>query len=110
MKTRPAYFAKQGWYPAEPEACRRLVASYLETGAKSEHAQVAAIVPHAGWTYSGATAGRALATLAHVRAERVILFGGHMRPGDKPRCMCEGAFETPLGDILVDVHIAEPFC
>lgn len=63
---------------------------------------VAAIVPHAGWVYSGAVAYQALAALRDQTsdADLVILFGGHLGPRDPPRIFMDEAWASPFGNII----------
>ncbi len=65
----------------------------------------AVIVPHAGYPYSGATAGRAFHKLLPVadRIRRVVLLGPSHRVGFHGVAFCSSdAFRTPLGDVPVD--------
>lgn len=65
----------------------------------------AAIVPHAGYVYSGAIAGRAYARLRAARGvvRRVILFGpAHRVPVNGLALPEATAFATPLGALPVD--------
>lgn len=105
MQVRQPIFAYQGWYPAEEESCRRAIDEYLSASPPRSGAR-AGIVPHAGWHFSGATAGKTFSALAGVAPELVFVFGGHMAPGSRPRCMPQGAFGTPLGPVEVDEPLA----
>ncbi len=61
------------------------------------------VVPHAGYTYSGPTAGKAYGLLGEPRPERVIILApNHRTP--LVRCALSGcdAFATPLGNVPVD--------
>lgn len=118
MKKRSAYFASQGWYPADPDLCRSAVDDYFSQAPQNEQAQWAVVVPHAGWRFSGAIAARGFAALdrgfrqSHQgdRPDLVILFAGHTAPLEQPRIMCSGIFATPLGDLSVDEDLARRFC
>ena len=103
---REPYFARQGWYPADEDTCRRAVESYMEKADDSGSGQYAGIVPHAGWIFSGGLAGKTFRALSGCKPEVVFLFGGHMHPGDRCVCMPRGSFGTPLGPIEVDEQIA----
>lgn len=73
-------------------------------GAQKERLK-ALIVPHAGYVYSGATAGRAYAQLAELRSSirRVVLLGPTHRVAVKGIAMPSvDFFRTPLGDIPLD--------
>jgi hypothetical protein len=64
---------------------------------------IAVMVPHAGWMYSGATAGKVYASVAV--PDRVILVGpNHRNVGSRYAVADAGAWETPVGP----VKIAEP--
>ena len=109
MMVREAVFARQGWYPASREACEREAQRLLTAAAQTtdhEHLAVAAIVPHAGWRFSGAVAAASIAALGDDVTDCVMIFGGHMRPGQRPRLQIAGSFDTPLGAIDVDDQIA----
>jgi len=84
------------FYPARPETCEAqleecLREAMLEGEPPAE--PVAAIVPHAGWMYSGRVAAGAWASLARRRAatELVVLFGAVHVPGVRRAAMPEAA-------------------
>ena len=61
---------------------------------------LAVVVPHAGWMYSGATAGAAYAVV-HV-PDRVIMLGpNHHGLGDPYAVADAGAWRTPVGDVPI---------
>ena len=62
------------FYPAHPEKLRAVVAGYMPEQARaSAQPALAVIMPHAGYMYSGATAGAALSRVAV--PETVLLLG-----------------------------------
>lgn len=65
------------FYPADPEVCRAEAKSYLRAvEAAATERWIGGLVPHAGWIYSGAVAGQAMATLAAKSdAQVVVVFG-----------------------------------
>lgn len=64
---------------------------------------IAAVVPHAGWKYSGTTAGRVYSRVEI--PERVILIGPNHRGEGSPYALYDsGVWQTPVGD----VRVAEP--
>jgi MEMO1 family protein len=107
---RPAELAGR-WYPGSAEACDQFFASVApsKTAGALPDNPIGAIVPHAGWVYSGAIAYRALAAVAEREREPelVIVFGGHLSARDKPRVLIEGGWETPLGALSVAAGLAE---
>lgn len=84
---------------------------------------IGGLVPHAGWTCSGAVAAKVFRALAISRATResrgerlsntaspevVVLFGGvHRHRGREAALFGAGRWETPLGPIEVDSRLAE---
>jgi MEMO1 family protein len=106
MKIRQAFFARQGWYPADESTCRRVIDEYLAAFPGSPSGTRAGVVPHAGWIYSGRTAAMTFAALSDCKPQVVFVFGGHMHPGERCVCMPRDAFETPLGELPVDEQLA----
>lgn len=103
--TRPAALAGY-FYPADPDELRTTVAGFLAEAKPQIHGlPKAVIVPHAGYIYSGAVAGKAYELLkdgaAHIR--RVVLLGPthrvHVRGLAAPKA---ARFATPLGTIPID--------
>jgi len=94
------------WFPADPEELRNTVDRFLTVDAPLiPEAPVALIVPHAGYVYSGETAGQAYATLRDHTYRRVILLGlSHRVPLQGASVLEVDAYETPLGHIPVDVE------
>jgi AmmeMemoRadiSam system protein B/AmmeMemoRadiSam system protein A len=92
------------FYPGSVEELQKEVKGYLR-GAPAGQAPVALIAPHAGYPFSGPTAGKAFAALAGGKYTRVILLGpSHyesFRGGALPDPQIT-AFATPLGDMPVD--------
>ena len=100
------------FYPGSPDKCqadaRSLVAA-VEPGKLPPGALLGGIVPHAGWVYSGAVAGKVLAALAASGgASTVVIFGAmHQRRGGQACMFGSGAWETPAGRIEIDERLAE---
>ena len=95
------------FYPAEPEKLKKLVSAFLKEGAAPSGRCVGLLVPHAGYEYSGAAAGTALAYLKTADIDTlVILATGHTMALDKGALLAEGSFATPLGPVEID----ESFC
>ena len=95
------------FYPDTQRACEEELARYTDfdgAGVEMEGAPVSGIVPHAGWAFSGPTAGKVFAFLKQrAKPETFIVFGAtHRYGGRAPVMMCGGRWETPLGPMLVD--------
>jgi len=94
------------WFPGDGDRLGRLVDAYL-SGMTVPMAKppVALIVPHAGYQFSGAVAGKAFATLKGRSYKRVILIGlSHRAPLRGCSVLRVEAYETPLGVIPVDIE------
>ncbi len=97
-----------GWYP---ETEKQIVAMFHTW----EHNRIlpgsitggiAAIIPHAGWFFSGDVAFWTLSMLEK-QVDTVVLVGGHL-PGEAvPVCYNYMQLETPLGLLPVDVPFME---
>lgn len=103
--TRPPAVAG-AFYPGNPGLLAATVDQLLGDSAAAPQTQPKAlIVPHAGYVYSGATAGQAYALLAPWRQQirRVVLLGPtHRVAVDGIAAPQTEAFATPLGDIPLD--------
>lgn len=64
---------------------------------------MAAVAPHAGWSFSGRLAAEAAASLE--RAPTVAIFGGHLPGGARPLAARESGFENPLGSLEADAEL-----
>ncbi len=77
----------------------------------SEEKVFGAVVPHAGYVYSGSVAANsyyALSSLA--KPDLVVLLGpNHWGVGSSVSVFGEGVWETPLGDLVVDGEAAREF-
>ena len=70
---------------------------------------VALVCPHAGYMYSGPVAAHAYARLAREgRPDVVVILGpNHTGFGSSVATSVSGAWRTPLGDVEIDVGLAE---
>ena len=103
------------FYPADAGALRAAVEQCLATPGAPDVVDdrpppKAVIAPHAGYVYSGLTAGYAYRQLArrrdHVR--RVVLAGpAHRVPLDGVGVSSAAAFATPLGPVPVDAELRD---
>lgn len=106
---RPPY--APGFYPAQESACiaalDRLVAS-VQLPPDLPARVLGALVPHAGWVYSGKTAAHAWLALTRARPDVVVLLGAVHRPGVGCATVWSGGpWSTPLGDLPVDAALSQ---
>ena len=106
--TRPAVLAGS-WYPGGQKALAAEVDRYLvaaDPSARPAGRPLLAVVPHAGYTYSGESAGRLLGLLPQEAPQTVfILAPNHRAPLNKVALSSAQAFATPLGEVPVDYRV-----
>ena len=97
------------FYPAAPAELKTSVDAHVAAAPLPTAGEPKAIIaPHAGYRYSGATAGAAYRAVADRRGRvtRVVVLGpAHRVPvsGVGIGVTTAGAWRTPLGDVFVDV-------
>lgn len=94
------------FYPAEPEGLRRMVAQLMPAVTEAnKRSALAVVLPHAGYVYSGATAG---ATLAQVQVpETVLILGPNHHGRGQTLAMGRTDWQMPLGTVPIDQTLAE---
>ena len=93
------------FYPDDPAALSALIDSYLEGEPAAGDCPKAIIAPHAGYIYSGPTAGIVYREIASARdvIRRVVLLGPSHRVAFRGMAVpTSNAFRTPLGEIEID--------
>src|SRR5262245_61712103 len=108
MRPPPRPMCFRNFYPGD---ARAQVDGFLATFAPDrvpERDLVAAVVPHAGWTYSGGVAVRALKALAaRARPRSLLLLGAvHRAPIDQGALYPAGSWDTPFGPVPIDEDLA----
>ena len=104
MKARPAYVADQ-FYPGDAEELRAMVEGYVNAADVTPAPEnvAAVIVPHAGYIYSGATAGYGYKRIRGATPARVVLMGVSHRYHFGGISLYDGdAFNSPLASVMVD--------
>ncbi len=104
MPVRPPAFAGT-FYDARREELTRDVLQYLAAPEAAPAPAFGAIVPHAGYVYSGPVAGAVYARL-RVPPTCVILCPNHTGFGRPAAVDPSGAWRTPLGEVRVDRDLA----
>jgi len=94
------------WYPADPAELAAAVDGYLagaDPSLRPAGRPLVAVVPHAGYVYSGSTAGKLLGLLREEAPGRIILLAPNHRVGlDSIALSGAWAYATPLGTVAVD--------
>jgi AmmeMemoRadiSam system protein B len=98
------------WYEARKERLRGQLQSWLAAPSDTEIPAGcrAIIVPHAGYSYSGATAAfsyKAVAAAANSVRRIFVLGPSHHVYLQKASVSGAGRLETPLGDLVVDAEV-----
>ena len=92
-----------GWYPGSPEGCTKDIEGFLSDFQAPVGKWLGAVVPHAGWFFSGQAAARAIRTLAKTQGvDRVVIYGGHLPGSSVPLAYAEDSWDTPLGPQPMD--------
>ncbi|MEE9456106.1 MAG: AmmeMemoRadiSam system protein B [bacterium] len=91
------------FYPADEASLRRELATYVVAAERERYP--GGLCPHAGYVYSGPTAGELFARL-DVPAVVVLLGPKHHEAGAPYAVWPAGAWRTPLGDAPVNEEVA----
>ncbi|MBI5096021.1 MAG: AmmeMemoRadiSam system protein B [Candidatus Hydrogenedentes bacterium] len=98
------------FYPSDPVELQEMVDRYIKQAEVTAAPDRAAciVAPHAGYVYSGPTAGFVYARILGKQPGRVILLGcSHRYPIETASVFTRGAFETPVGCFPVDEEFAD---
>ncbi len=107
MQTRKPIVAGQ-FYPSRRESCIDRINECLQQEKLTQtlpETIVAGIVPHAGWTFSGALAALVFSAVKqqNKHVDTFCLFGAaHGYCGASPAVYDKGCWMTPLGEIAID--------
>ncbi|HQE83276.1 MAG TPA: AmmeMemoRadiSam system protein B [Candidatus Hydrogenedentes bacterium] len=103
--TRRATAVAGQFYPSSPEKLAGAVRAFMDDSEvqPAPDAVRALIVPHAGYMYSGPTAGFAYQRIKGKQPKRVVLLGcSHRYAISRASVFVDGVFETPLGEFPID--------
>ena len=92
------------WYPGDPARLKAMIDSFLAPCPAPEKPYNVLVVPHAGYPYSGPTAGYAYAAIDRKSVRRVILLAPSHRYAIRDLAVMPmaDAVSTPLGTVPVD--------
>jgi len=93
------------FYPDNPAALSTMIEGFVDRTFVPNRA-VGAVIPHAGYIYSGHVAG-AIYTRVAVPSRIVILCPNHTGFGVPLSIMSRGSWQTPLGNIQIDSEMAD---
>jgi MEMO1 family protein len=92
------------FYPRDPRELRSEIDSFTSEHQETLRAR-GCVIPHAGYMYSGHVAGAVYGRL-ELPQRYVILCPNHTGRGTPLSIMSEGAWQTPLGDAVIDYELA----
>jgi MEMO1 family protein len=94
------------FYPANPEELTALVREHAKPQADINPQPVkACLVPHAGYLFSGHVAGAVFSRVT--LPQKIVILGvRHFPRGQSLAILTSGAWQTPLGDVPIDITLA----
>ncbi len=106
MIRRPAVAGT--FYPSSPHELIEMIDAFLSsTPDYPRRDYIGAVVPHAGYIYSGPIAAHAYKALSTIRPSKIVVAGpNHTGYGAAVSVWPDGAWETPLGTVTVDSELA----
>ena len=111
METRKPIVAGQ-FYPGQHDSCVNEINEFNDQIPPFESLPdtiVAAIVPHAGWAFSGKLAAMVFSAIKqqHDKVHTFVIFGAaHSYFGQTPAVYPSGSWITPLGESFIDEELA----
>ncbi len=109
MRIRPSPIAGT-WYPGDSETLKKTVSEFIAQADVNalESKPIALISPHAGYAYSGSTAGHAFKTVQGNSYDLVAVISPyHNHHPDNVLVSSYEAYSTPLGNIPIDKNIVD---
>ena len=92
------------FYPQTEASLRKMLSGLIEPDYDKQDA-IGAIMPHAGYVYSGQVAGITISKV-NLKKTAIILGTNHTGSGEKFSIMTSGSWLTPLGEVKIDYEIA----
>ncbi len=89
------------WYPTNKAELNKMLDGFLGKEARLKHEVHGLIIPHAGYFYSGAIAGKAFSCLKGKGKKAAVLSPSHYFPFSGVAAHNRTTWQTPLGEIKV---------
>lgn len=93
------------FYPGNSAELTETIQKYVHTSTKCGPV-IGAVVPHAGYMYSGQVAGSVYSRI-EIPPRNIILCPNHTGLGPPLSIMRTGVWQTPLGDVAIDTEMAD---
>ncbi len=104
---REAYVAGT-FYPRDPVSLKKEVDKFLSAGNREPKSASAIIAPHAGYVYSGSTAGMTYASV-DIPDRVVVICPNHTGMGEEVAVMNRGSWQIPGGEAKVAEELSDLF-
>ncbi len=102
MLRKPAVAGQ--FYPATAALLKKQLAEFIDEQAGKEDV-IGIVSPHAGYIYSGRVAGETFSKV-NLPHTAIILGPNHTGSGKAFSIVCEGRWQTPLGEVKIDNQLA----
>jgi len=93
------------FYPSSATALKLMLNKLVDKKTVREEV-IGAVVPHAGYMYSGAVAGAVFSRIKP-KDTYIIIGPNHTGNGKPFSIMTEGVWQTPLGDVQIDSELTQ---
>jgi len=100
---QPAVAGK--FYPSSTQQLKNQIETFVDKQVDRRDV-IACMLPHAGYIYSGSVAAQTISRI-NIKNKIILLGPNHTGYGAKYSIMPEGTWQTPLGKIRIDSHLAE---
>ena len=93
------------FYPNDPAELRAAIHEFIEP-AVPKVPVIGAVIPHAGYVYSGHVAGSVFSRI-QIPKRTIVLCPNHTGLGPPLAIMPSGAWQTPLGTVAIDEELSD---
>ena len=90
-----------GWYPEKSADIKLFINNILSNTHITERNKIAAVLPHAGWEFSGSLTVKTIYSM-YPDPDIVVVIGGHLNSGSPLYYSSEDVYSTPLGNLAID--------
>lgn len=93
------------FYPSSEKSLKKQINEFIKENITKQDA-IACMLPHAGYIYSGRVAVETVSGI-NIKDTVVLLGPNHTGCGKKFSIMCQGSWQTPLGNIKINAELAK---
>lgn len=92
------------FYPSSRQELKNQIEAFIDKQADKIDI-IACMLPHAGYIYSGSVAAETVSRI-NIKNKVILLGPNHTGYGARYSIMPQGSWQTPLGEIKIDSHLA----